>query len=171
MNKFIRCAAFALMLFSAPGSAQDYEAGVTAFGAGDYATAGREWMPLAEQGNAMAQSSLGDLYRLGLGVPLSYTEAVKWYRLAAEQGGGPPQFMLGVMHQNGYGVPQDFVTAHMWFNISATNGTGYAAVERDNVKAMMTPADISEAQRRASACMASNYQDCDPARGWWFWPF
>jgi hypothetical protein len=39
---------------------------------GDYATALKEWTPLAEQGYADAQYNLGDMYRYGLGVPHDY---------------------------------------------------------------------------------------------------
>ena len=53
---------------------------------GDYATALREWTPLAEQGHAYAQSSLGLMYQKGKGVSQDYKTAVKWWRLAAEQG-------------------------------------------------------------------------------------
>jgi TPR repeat protein len=36
---------------------------------GDYATAFREWLPLAEQGDALAQQYLGNMYATGRGVP------------------------------------------------------------------------------------------------------
>ncbi|MCH8098520.1 MAG: sel1 repeat family protein [Proteobacteria bacterium] len=58
--------------------------GVVAYNRGDYATALREWRPLAEQGDAEAQFNLGLMYYKGRGVPQDYAEAVKWYRLAAE---------------------------------------------------------------------------------------
>jgi hypothetical protein len=54
MIKRIRCAVVALMLTPAIGTAQDLDAGLTAFDAGDYATALQEWRPLAEQGDANA---------------------------------------------------------------------------------------------------------------------
>ena len=40
--------------------------GVAAAKRGDYATALREWRPLAKQGNAESQSNLGLMYRKGL---------------------------------------------------------------------------------------------------------
>lgn len=161
MNRLIRCAAFALMLLPAPASAQDFVAGLAAYNSGDYATALREFTPLAEQGNARAQNNLGVMYRNGEGVPQDYAKAVKWYRLSAEQGNANAQSNLGFLHSNGDGVPQNFVTAHMWLNIAAANGYTNAAANRDDVAAKLTPADISEAQRRASVCMTSHYQDCD----------
>ncbi|CAN1510308.1 Sel1-like repeat [Paracoccaceae bacterium] len=161
MNRLIRSAAFALMLFPAMGSAQDFDVGLEAYEVGDYATALREWTPLAEQGDMWAQKNLGIMYEYGQGVPQDYAEAVKWYRLAADQGHADAQTNLGVMYATGEGVPQDYVTAHMWFNIGAANGDTDAATNRDKVAAKMLPADISEAQRRAKVCMASGYQDCD----------
>jgi len=46
---------FVLSLFILPISAHaDYQAGVDAYDQGDYATALKEWQPLAEQGDAFA---------------------------------------------------------------------------------------------------------------------
>ncbi len=56
---------------------------MAAYQRGDYATALREWHPLAEQGGANAQLLLGSMYDNGLGVPQDYAEAVKWYSKAA----------------------------------------------------------------------------------------
>ena len=58
----------------------------------DYATALRLWLPLAEQGDAQAQSNLGSLYYGGRGVPQDYAKAMKWYRKAAEQGNAKASF-------------------------------------------------------------------------------
>ena len=121
-----------------------------------------KWYRLAaDQGDPEAQLQLGSMYDFGLGVAKDYTEAVKWYRLAADQGDAKGQFRLGSMYENGWGVPQDYITAHMWFNISSAKGESYATERRDRVAAILTPAGLSEAQRRARVCMASNYQDCD----------
>ena len=50
--------------------AADFQAGAEAFERGDYAVALREFRPLAEQGiMAEAQSYLGSMYHLGMGVP------------------------------------------------------------------------------------------------------
>ena len=64
----------------------DFQKGLTAAQSGDFATALREWTPLAKQGNARVQRILGAMYAVGQGVPKDYKTAVKWYRLAAEQG-------------------------------------------------------------------------------------
>ena len=60
--------------------AQDFDKGVRAYGAGDYATALKEWTVLAEQGIAEAQFNLGYKYENGNGVVQDYKEAVKWFQ-------------------------------------------------------------------------------------------
>ena len=50
----------------------DFEAGMEAYKGSEYATALREWRPLAEQGDANAQFNLGMLYTKGQGVPQDY---------------------------------------------------------------------------------------------------
>ena len=64
----------------------DYQKGLDAANRGDYATALREWKPLAEQGNANALFNLGVMYKYGQGIPQNYKTAIKWFRLAAKQG-------------------------------------------------------------------------------------
>ena len=46
-------------------SAQDFDQGFAAFKSGDYSSALKEWKPLAEQGSAPAQYSLGVMYAHG----------------------------------------------------------------------------------------------------------
>ncbi len=77
------CAGFILGL-TAPARA-GFDEGAAAYIRGDYATALREWRPLAEQGNAKAQYSLGIMYGDGLGVPQDYVQAHMWYNLAASR--------------------------------------------------------------------------------------
>ncbi|MFB3079630.1 MAG: hypothetical protein ACE1Y4_16655, partial [Lysobacterales bacterium] len=67
---------FTLCLLFWPALVQaDFQAGKDAYDQGDYATALKEWQPLAKQGDAFAQSNLGRLYQYGLGVPQDYQEA------------------------------------------------------------------------------------------------
>ena len=107
----------------------------------------------AEPGVGSAQFNLGWMYDNCRGVPQDYSEAAALYRQAAEQGNSSAQFNLGLMYDNGRGVPQDNVEAHMWLNLTAAKSTGerreQAVAARDRVAAQMTPADMSEAQRRA----------------------
>jgi hypothetical protein len=116
------CLALVLVVsLSAPAWA-DFEEGVAAYDRGDYATALREWKPLAEAGMRDAQHNLGVMYHQGEGVPQDYGEAVKWYRRAAEAGIPEAQFNLGLMYDQGYGVPQDYGEAMKWYRRAAEQG-------------------------------------------------
>ena len=127
---------------------------------GDYATALRELQPLAEQGDADAQSSLGWMYDTGRGVPKDRKTAVKWYKLAAEQGHAFAQGQLGLMYAWGRGVLKDYIYAHMWGNIAATNGNELGAKLRDDFEKKMTPAQIAEAKKLARECISKKYKGC-----------
>ena len=121
-----------------------------------------KWFKLAAiQGDTQAQISLAMMYRVGLGTVQDYTEAVKWYRLAAEQGDATAQFNLGVMYINGHGVIQDYVRAHMWFNLAAVKGETDALKKRAIIAKLLTPQQISEAQKMARECQARNFKGCD----------
>ena len=114
-----------------------------------------KWFRLAaDQEHVSAQFNLGVSYADGRGVPQDDIEAVKWFRLAADQGYATAQARLGLFYMAGTGgVARDLVTAHMWFNLAASRLTDdrrdAAAKARDIVTALMTAAQVSEAQRRA----------------------
>ena len=146
------CGGFTLGL-TAPAWA-GFDEGTAAFDRGDYATALREWRPLAKQGVADAQYNLGVMYGEGLGVPQDYAKAVGWWRKAAEQGHATAQYNLGVAYHNGEGVPQNYAQAHMWYNLAASRFSpgedrDKVVKNRDHVAKRMTPAQISEAQKLA----------------------
>ena len=100
----------------------DFQKGFDAYSSGDYATALKEWTPLAEQGYAIAQYNLGFMYENGLGVLQDYETATEWYTLSAEQGTAPAQYNLGLMYNNGKGVLQDYKVAIKWYTLSAEQG-------------------------------------------------
>ncbi len=108
------------------GSAQDFNKGLEAAQKGDFATALREWRPLAEQGDADAQYNLGVMYDKGDGVTQNHKEAVKWYRKSADQGNASAQYNLALMYENGKGVTQDYKEAVKWYRKSAEQGNANA---------------------------------------------
>ncbi len=120
----------------------------------DHVEAIRWLRKAAEQGLTPAQHGLGVMYSKGHGVPQDYAEAMRWWRKAAEQGIDGAQYNLGIMYGYGQGVQQDYVQAHMWFDLAATQGNKDAAKNRDLVAKLMTPANITEAQRLAREWMA-----------------
>ena len=68
------------------GSSADYVKGWNAAQKGHFATALREWEPLAEQGDARAQYNLGWMYANGKGVIQDNLYAHMWSNIAASQG-------------------------------------------------------------------------------------
>jgi TPR repeat protein len=125
MKKILLLPVISILLFCAPAFA-DFAKGFDAYQNKDYATALKEWKPLAEQGDAGAQYSLGWMYDNGLGIFQYYKAAVKWYRLAAEQGDARAQFRLGGMYGNGQGVIQDYKAAVKWYKLAAEQGVASA---------------------------------------------
>jgi TPR repeat protein len=104
----------------------DFKAGENAYHRGDYATALREWQPLAKQGDAVAQYHLGLLYSNGQGVPKDDAQARQWYEKASVQGHVDAQVNLGMLLDYGRGGPQDFKMAVRWYLRSANQGNELA---------------------------------------------
>ena len=104
------------------GWSGDFQKGADAYEKGDYATAFREWKPLADQGDASAQHNLGVMYDEGYGVLQDHKAAVKWYTLAAEQGLDYAQFNLGWMYYNGENVNKDVFKAFELYKMATDFG-------------------------------------------------
>ncbi|MEX0815303.1 MAG: peptidoglycan-binding protein, partial [Dongiaceae bacterium] len=152
MNRLVLALAIWFAL-TAPAWA-GFEEGLAAYERGDYATAVREWLPLAQQGDAAAQFNLGVMYDTGKGVPQDYAEAVRWYRRAAEQGHAAAMNYLGFMYEYGRGVPTDLVQAYAWYSLAAARMTDEsdrdAAVRyRDDVARRLSPEKLTHAQALA----------------------
>jgi TPR repeat protein len=81
---------------------------------------------VAEQGDAEAQWSLGNLYLDGQGVPQDYTQAAFWWSKAAEQGHAQAQYNLGLSYGFGRGVRRDRTQAATWFRKAAEQGNALA---------------------------------------------
>ena len=157
----ILCLTLAVLLGSAGVSeSADLQKGWDAYKNKDYATALREWEPLAEQGNAVAQYNLGSMYGTGQGVPKDHKTAVRWFKLAAEQGDANAQGNLGLMYLLGQGVPQDNVYAHMWGNLAASNGNEIGGAMSDVIAKHMTPTQLEKAKDLARECVRKKYKGC-----------
>lgn len=151
---------FLTLLLANPVLSADFQKATDAYNKGDFATAMKEWTPLAEQGNASAQHNVGVMYKDGEGVPQDYKAAAKWFTLAAEQGIAAAQSNLGVMYDTGNGTLQDYIRAHMWFNIASSQGYKIGRKNRDSIAKEMSPNQIETAQRLARECVQKNYKGC-----------
>jgi TPR repeat protein len=139
----------------------------------DFGEAFRWYHLAADQSSSYAENVIGIAYERGLYVAQDYAEAFRWYRRAAnkiyERPGDTwihsPQYNIGAMYASGRGTAQDYVQALMWFNLAAGFGdtkppgplgiklvdtSKYTALEqRDRLMALMTSAQITEAERLA----------------------
>ncbi len=140
---------FTALTFAVPALA-DFQTGLDAFQKGDYVGAAKEWRPLAEEGDPIAQFNLGLLYLDGHGVPQSPMEAANWFRRAAEQDYTQAQHNLGAMYGSGQGVKRDFVQAYKWLNICAAKGNSGCVTQRDLIAKKLKPGQVAEAQRLAT---------------------
>jgi hypothetical protein len=150
-----------LLVGAAAPAWADFWDGIAAYEAGDYATALKEFRPLAAQGHVLSQNNLGAMYFDGRGVPQDDAEAVKWYRLAAAQGYALAQANLGIMYGTGQGVPQDYAAAVKWYRLAAAQGH---AVGQINLGAMYdtglgVPQDYAEAVKLYRLAAEQGYAD------------
>jgi len=80
----------------------------------------------AQQGDARAQYTVGQLYQAGKGVRQSYETAFKWMSLSANQGNAMAQNRLGYFYSQGLGVRQDDKLAVSWYMRAAKQGLAKA---------------------------------------------
>jgi len=87
-----------MLSFALSASARtESDAGATKYEGGGYVTAAIELRELAEKGDPIAQTNVGEMYADGIGVPQNYAEAIRWFRKAAAQGHAQAKEMLESM--------------------------------------------------------------------------
>lgn len=86
-----------------------------AFDRADYATALKLWLPIAQGGEAEAQTYVGEIFEKGLGIQPDYVAAATWYQKAAAQNYSRAQINLGNLYEKGLGVPMDKAIALNWY--------------------------------------------------------
>ncbi|WP_051548174.1 tetratricopeptide repeat protein [Sneathiella glossodoripedis] len=124
LNNLLASSAIALTLAILPVgyTHAGFEEAVKAYEAGDYETALKEWMILAQKNDPAAMRNIGHLYRRGLGTEQSYEKAMHWYKRASSFGFARAQANVASMYLRGQGVEQDYVQAADWFTKAARNG-------------------------------------------------
>lgn len=111
-----------LMTITLAAAAGDHSSASKAYRAGDYATAHRIWLSLANKGNGAAQYNIGLLFQHGLGVASNFDEAVKWYTKAAHGGDADAQARLGDLILDGYWGTGKQSSAVKWYRLAANQG-------------------------------------------------
>ena len=158
----------------------DFQKGLDAYESGDYATALREWKPLAERGNADAANHIGQIYRNGKGVLRDHKTAVKWYRLAAEEGHAFGAINLAFAYFSAKGVEENWVSGYVWALIALDSATKVVESKKNvsllrkyhaiidkfvprvkkDIKKKLTSAQITESEKLARECVRKKYKDC-----------
>ena len=127
--------------------------GIIAYARQDYRKAFAILLPLAERGDAQAQTLVGFMFAHGRGVPQNFVAAAAWYRRSSEQGNSRAQYLLGLMYDKGQGVPVDAVAAYKWLDLAvagalASDRPAWVRI-RDAVGSKLSLAELDRAQRLA----------------------
>ena len=97
-----------------------------AFESGNYKSAFTLLLPLAEAGNAEAQSNLAWLYLNGAGTDKNDEKAALWYKKAAQQGNTFAQYNYAKLCDEGIGVELSAQQAVYWYRQAAMQGQANA---------------------------------------------
>jgi len=66
------------------------------------------------------------------------------------EGVGEAQFDLARLYMAGKGVPLDYVSAYIWYSLAVSAGDDRSARQLRDLKKLMTPHELREAQARLS---------------------
>lgn len=122
MGGILRLGLFLFLLGGAVPAVAGYEEAARSYASGDHAAAFRDLGPLAEAGEARAQSLLGLMYARGHGTPPDFAKAFELFGKAASQGDAVGAYGMGVSYLNGDGVPKDKGEAARWLRMAAEKG-------------------------------------------------
>lgn len=123
-----------------------FDEAMSAYTSGDFERAAREFRPLAERGDRLAQYHLGLLYEEGQGLPRDRAQALHWYTEAAKQGDVDACFAIGQMYHLGIGVERNPVAAYHWYDLAAGGGHPRAREEFQRLSRHLSPEQISAAK-------------------------
>ena len=99
---------------------------------------------------ARQQHNLAVLYTMGVGMPLDFRNAYKWFKIAADEGLPESQLNVGIALQSGMGIQKDLVGAYKYYTLAAVSGkVPVAAPARDNLAQFLTQFQIRAGQRMA----------------------
>ena len=143
------------------GAAADGVKGFEAYEKGDYVTAMKEFMPLAEAGQTSAQAAVGQMYFEGKGVAPDPKEAAKWLEPAAKAGNARAQFLLGKLYLSGEGVTADPAKAVSFTKAAADQGLPDAQFDLCSLyyQGVGVPKDMVQAYLYASLAAKQGNED------------
>ena len=135
------------LVVAAPALSEDFRSGLSAYNRGDHVAAFRQWLALAERGDAKAQAGLGYLFHKGLGVAVDDVEAAHWLEKAARQGQAEGQMLLGTLYLDGRGVAQSDALAFVWCELAQSEGQEEASFCRDEALRRLGAEAMAESRR------------------------
>ena len=130
-------------------SADSMATAMMAYENGYFDVAHKIFLTHAKGNNPAAQFYLGEIYDGGMGVPLNYNAAFKWYLKSADQDFSKARTRLGYLYSKGLGTRKDQSRALKWFLLAAEDGE----VEAQFLIAFMysnghgTPMDLVQAYK------------------------
>lgn len=159
--EFMKCLIVALVTcvaIAAPSWADSFDDAYAAYNRGDFQTAFRSMMVLADAGDARAQFLVAAMYEANKAKsdshPLEWSDAaaqaVIWYWRAAEQGNTDAQVVMADRYAEGRGVPHSLVEAAKWLSLAEAGGNDRASALLQKIRQRMTAEEIAESQGLAA---------------------
>ncbi len=143
------------------------DAAWAAYLSGDFPAAVPVFERLAKLGHPVAEWLMGNVYFFGQGRPRDYARSQQMFEAAAEQGYFAAYAPTAQMYEQGLGTPADPSKAYYWYNIAAAQLRD--SIERtdmikrrETVAALLTPAQIEAAQKRANGFQPKQIVPPDP---------
>ena len=141
--------------------------GLEALRRSDFATAAKEFRPLAERGDAEAQYRIGLMYEFGKGYPQDKAQGIVWFKKSAGQRHAAAQTELGIAYATGDGVAQDDKQGVAWFLKGATLGNATALYNLGLLYAKGQGVKLDNAQAIASTtCSVPRRGSSPPVTVW-----
>ncbi|MDO8289868.1 MAG: tetratricopeptide repeat protein [Parvibaculum sp.] len=109
-----------------PPQSERFRQGVEAYDKGDFATAFKIWLPLAQQADLAAMRNVALMLREGKGTARDPKRALWFYEEAGSKGFTLAQINAAFMHMNGDGVTKNLEAAAFWFHTAALAGSAIA---------------------------------------------
>ena len=109
-----------------PPPSERFREGVEAYDRGDFETAFKIWLPLAQQSDLAAMRNVALLLREGKGTARDPVRALWFYEDAGAKGFALAQVNAAFMHLEGDGVPKNLEAAAFWFHAGARAGSPIA---------------------------------------------
>ena len=108
------------------------------------------WTKAANRNDQEAQYNLANAYLKGLGVKKDAAVALEWLLAAAMGGLAAAQARAGLAYATGDGAVLDPIESAKWFILAAERGDSSALANKKRSKEILSPAQWTEAERRAS---------------------